>query len=184
MKPKLSENEKKTLKYFIKDGRMPCSEIAKKLGITPQAVGKIQKKLESTGLIKGYSTIVDYQKLGIEVFAVAKFRFKSGEWSRLEEADIRDRIKGPHLTNVYRVSEGDVTHIVVYGFRSLKELDHYFHILQTERGHISELKKLYVLSVDSIMKESNQDLLLKVIDELGQEKPARPEPPKPFPKAK
>jgi len=181
MKLKLSDNEKKALQLFIEDGRIPCTEIAKRLGITPQAVGKIQKKLENSGLIKGYSTIIDYEKLGVEVFAIALFHFKSGEWSRLEKADILERVKGPHLINVYRVSEGDVTHIVIYGFRSLKELDNYFHVLQTERGHVSELKKLYVLSVDSVVKESPQDLLIKVIDEYNEEKLARPEPPKPLP---
>ena len=180
MKPKLSKNEKNVLKLLIQNGRMRCTEIARKLDLTPQGVGKILKKLESSGIIQGYSTIVDYEKIGIEVFAIALFRFKSGLWTRIEEEDIKERVKGPHLIRVYRVPEGDVTHIVVYGFRSLHELDHYFHILQTEREHISELKKLYVFSSKSIMKDSPNDLLLKVLEELGKEKLARPEPPKPL----
>jgi len=182
MKLKLSENEKRVLKSLIRDGRVSCTKIAKDLGITPQAVGKIQDKLESMGLIKGYTAIVDFDRLGIEVFAIAYFRFKSGSWSRLEREDIMQRVNGPHLINVYLLTEGEATHIIVYGFRNLKELDNYFHILQTERGHISELKKLHILSADSILKDSPNELLIKVIDELGVEKIARPEPPKPMPK--
>ena len=178
----MSDNEKKVLKLLVQDGRMSCSDIARKLGITSQAVGKIQDKLEREGVIKGYSTIVDYDSLGVGVFAVALFRFKSGSWSRLEKEDIKDRVRGPHLIRVYRFNEGDITHMVHYGFRSLREMDNYFHILQTERGHISELKKLHIMSVDSVMKDSPMELFLKVIDEMGSEKLARPLSPKPLPK--
>jgi DNA-binding Lrp family transcriptional regulator len=180
----MSDNEKNVLKLLVQEGRISCSDIARKLGITSQAVGKIQDKLEREGIIKGYSTIVDYDSVGIGVFAVALFRFKSGSWSRLEKEDIKDRVKGPHLIRVYLFNEGEITHMVHYGFRSLQEMDNYFHILQTERGHISELKKLYVFSSDSILKSSPNELLLKVIDELGEETLARPEPPKPLPESK
>lgn len=175
MKNKLSNNEKEVLKCLIADGRMQCTEIAKKLGVTSQAVGKIKDKLEREGLIKGYNARVDYKKLGIEVFAIAFFRFKSGVWSRLEEEDIRNRMRGPHLISVYRLTGGEFTHVVVYGFRSIREVENYFQALQKEREHISELKKLYVVSIESVIKDSPKDLLLKVINEIGSETLARPE---------
>jgi len=181
MKPKFSENEKAVLKYLIRNGRMQCTEIAAKLGITSQAVGKIKDKLERGGVIRGYHTSIDCSKLGVEVFAIAMFRFKSGIWDKLEEEDIRKRMRGPHLIRVYRIMEGDYTHMVVYGFRSIKEVEHYFHMLQKERGHISELKKLYVLSASSVIKDSPEDLLIKIIDELGTDVLARPEVIKPLP---
>ena len=176
---KLTRNEKKVLKFLIQDGRMSDAEIARKLKITPQAVGKIRRSLEEDGVIKGYSTNVDYQKLGINVFAIAMFRIRPESWRTLTEEDIRERVKGPHIINFYRLSEGDVTHILVYGFRDLSDLDNYFHVLQTERGHISELRRLYVFSAKSLVKESPKELLIKVIDELGDEKPARPLSPPP-----
>ena len=60
---KLTRNEKTVLKSLIVNGRISDSEIAKKLGITAQAVGKIRRKLEKMELIKGYTTLVDYEKL-------------------------------------------------------------------------------------------------------------------------
>jgi DNA-binding Lrp family transcriptional regulator len=180
-KPKFSNHEKKVLAELILDGRLPCTKIGERLGISSQAVGRIITKLEGAGIIKGYSAIVDYEKLGIEVLGIAMFRFKSGSWTRLEEQDIMERVKGPHLLRFYRVTEGDVTHMVIYGFRSLKELDNYFHVLQTERGHISELKKLYILSITSVLKDSPNELLLKELEEMGAEKMARPQTPKPLP---
>ena len=175
---KLTRNDRRVLKILIENGRIPDADIARSLNITPQAVGKIRRKLESNGIIKGYSTIVDYEKLGIHVLAIALFKFTQESRRMLREEDIDERIKGPHIIDFYRVPEGDVTHIVTYGFRSLEELDHYFHILQTERGHISEIKKLYILSAKSMRKNSDKELIIKVINEMGREKLARPLPPR------
>jgi len=175
---KLTRNEKRVLKFLIENGRTQDANIAKELRITPQAVGKIRRKLESEGVIKGYSTTVDYEKLGIRVLAIVLFKFRPESRRNLREEDVDERIKGPNIINFYRVPEGDVTHIVTYGFRSLEELDHYFHILQTERGHISEIRKLYILSAKSLRKNSDKELVAKIIDEMDHETPARPLPPK------
>ncbi|MFH0863286.1 MAG: Lrp/AsnC family transcriptional regulator [Candidatus Altiarchaeota archaeon] len=174
---KLSKNDLAILKLLIVDGRISASEIGRRLSLSSQGAGKIIQRLQKEGVIRGFSTDIDYSAIGITVFAVALFRFKSGAWSRLEKEDIQKRVKGPHLIRFYRFSEGDVTHMVVYGFRSLKELDNYFHVLQTERGHISELMKLYVLSSESVLKDSPSELYLELIKEYGSEKLARPESP-------
>ncbi len=175
---KLTRNEKFVLKHLIKNGRSQDSDIARILKITPQAVGKIRKKLETEGIIKGYTTTVDYEKLGINVIAIVLFKFTSeARKTLLTEKDINERIKGPNIIHFYRVPEGDVTHVVTYGFRNLEELDHYFHVLQTERGHISEIRRLYILSAKSLRKSSDKELLTKIIDELGKEKMPRPMPP-------
>jgi Lrp/AsnC family leucine-responsive transcriptional regulator len=175
---KLTKNEKKTLKFLIENGRATDADIARALNITPQAVGKIRKKLETESLIKGYTTSVDYEKIGIKVMAIALFKFTpEARKTILTEDDVTQRVKGPHIISFFRLPEGDVTHLVVYGFRSLEELDHYFHILQTERGHISEIKELYIFSSKSIRKASDKELLIKIIEETGHESMARPLPP-------
>ncbi|MFH1403684.1 MAG: Lrp/AsnC family transcriptional regulator [Candidatus Altiarchaeota archaeon] len=174
---KLTRNERKVLKFLIQNGRISDAEMARKLSITAQAVGKIRRKLEEEGIIRSYTTQVDYDKLGINVFAIAMFRIRPESWKTMVESDIRERVKGPHIINFYRLSEGDVTHVLVYGFRNLSDLDNYFHVLQTERGHISELRRLYVFSAKSVVKESPKELLIKIIDEMGKETPPRPLPP-------
>ena len=175
----LTRNDKRVLKFLIENGRASDVDMARQLSITSQAVGKIRKKLEKEGFIQGYTTEVDFEKLGIKVFAVVLFRYMPEVWKNVKsEEDMRERIKGPHIIDFYRVPEGDVTHIVVYGFRSLDELDNYFHVLQTERGHISQIRKIYVFSSKSLVKHSPKELLMKVIDELGRETLARPLKPK------
>jgi DNA-binding Lrp family transcriptional regulator len=165
-----SKNEKTVLKLLIENARASDAEIGRALKITPQAIGKIRKKLESEGIIKGYETRLDYQKMGINVMAIALFHFTAeARKTILTEDDVNERIKGPLIINFYRVPEGEVTHIVTYGFRTLEELDNYFHILQTERGHISEIKQLFIFSAKSVRKNSDKELMLKVLEEHGKD---------------
>lgn len=175
----LTRNDRRVLKFLIENGRASDVDMARKLSITSQAVGKIRKKLEREGYIKGYTTEVDYEKLGVKVFAVVLFKYMPEVWKSIKsDEDVKERMKGPHIISFYRVPEGDVTHIVVYGFRSMDELDNYVHALQTERGHISEIRKIYAFSSKSMIKQSPKELLIKVIDELGRETLARPLKPK------
>lgn len=179
MKVKFTENDKKVLKLLLEGGRMSCTEMAEELGITSQAVGRIKEKLEKTGIIKGYTATIDQQKIGIEVIAIALFKIKTRSWRKADERDVIESMESPHMIRAYRFPEGDNTHMIVYGFADIKEMDGFFHALQNERGDAAELKKLYVMSTDSIMKDSENELLIEMINgEAG--KLARPEHPKPI----
>ena len=170
---KLTKNEKLTLKFLIKDGRTSDVDISKKLKITTQAVGKIRRKLETLGIIKGYSTDIDYGKIGVNTFALAIMRLTLKSWEELGELGIEKLVlKNPHIVNIYRIPEGSATHIGLYGFRDLDELDRFFHIMQTSSAYNQyvELKKIYVFSNNSLIKDSPAQLVAKVIDEMGKER--------------
>ena len=83
---RLTKNDRFVLKCLIENGRVSDAEIARKLKITLQGVGKIRKKLENSGIIKGYSTTVDYQKLGINVFAVVTIKPEKLAWEKINNA--------------------------------------------------------------------------------------------------
>ena len=55
---------------LLENSRISDREIASKINISSQAVGKIRRKLEST-IIDSYSLDLDYYKLGIRIFAIA-----------------------------------------------------------------------------------------------------------------
>ena len=116
---KLTQNEKKALKLIIENGRITDTQIAEELKITKQAVGKIRRKLETAGIIRGYSTEIDYGKLGIKTFAIAMIRFTPKGWEDFGELGIEKKIiELPNLISVYRIPEGVSTHIFFCGFRN------------------------------------------------------------------
>ncbi|PKP56641.1 MAG: hypothetical protein CVT88_09985, partial [Candidatus Altiarchaeales archaeon HGW-Altiarchaeales-1] len=128
---KWTRNERKVLGDLIENAKITDSEIAEKLHITPQAVGKIRKKLETSGTIKGYHAVVDLEKTGINVIAIGMFKFNIDAFGESEnigesiDTDITKRIQNPLIINFCRLPEGDITHIVVYGFKTIDELDSY-----------------------------------------------------------
>lgn len=61
---RFSEKEIQILEKLVDDGRMTYTHMAKELGMSPAGVMKKVKKLESLGIIKKYTAIVDHAKLG------------------------------------------------------------------------------------------------------------------------
>jgi Lrp/AsnC family transcriptional regulator for asnA, asnC and gidA len=58
------------LESLMKDSRMPLTRMASAMGISETAVRKRVKKLESKGIIRAYTTIIDPYYLGYEGVAL------------------------------------------------------------------------------------------------------------------
>lgn len=169
---KLSKNDKKTLKLLLGNGRITDTEIAEKLRITKQAVGKIRKKLESSGIILGYSTKVDYFKMGIHAFAAAIMHLTQEGMNRFSEAVLEQMIKeNQNVLYAYKLPEGLSAYLVVFGFRDISELDRLLAegLFSSQHKNCIELNKIYSFSGHSIIKENPAHLLNKVLGELDRE---------------
>ena len=59
----VDELDKRILSVLLEDGRASCREIARILGVSPATVAKRLKKLENSGLVKGYTALLDLQEL-------------------------------------------------------------------------------------------------------------------------
>jgi Lrp/AsnC family transcriptional regulator for asnA, asnC and gidA len=57
------------LEMLIMDSRTPLSHISQKVGISSPAIRERINKLKQEGIIKGFSTIIDYKKLGLGLTA-------------------------------------------------------------------------------------------------------------------
>lgn len=161
---KLNKNEKGVLKSLIENTSQTNVEISKKLGITPQAVGKIRRKLEKEEVITGYTADINFNTLGINTFAIALFSYNSEATSRQKDEDARKSLEKSNIITYCKIPEGDMTHIVMYGFRDLNELEEYFQKRQESRGHTSCLKRLYIFSGNGLIKKSSKTLLTEALD--------------------
>jgi len=66
----MDEKDAKIIEILLKDARTPLTKIAKELGITEAAVRKRVKNLEMRGIIKGYTLLLDHEKLGYGVVSL------------------------------------------------------------------------------------------------------------------
>jgi len=167
---KLTNNEKKVLRLLIKNAKITDSSIAEKLKISSQAVGKIRKKLEGS-LIDSYSIKLNYGKLGIKIFAIAHAKITPEGMDKGELEVEQKLIKEPHVIEVYRLPSGSATHIILYGFKDMFEMDNFFHSPNKRKDihNFIENKDVYTFSNHSLLKSDPMQLFNKVIDELETE---------------
>jgi DNA-binding Lrp family transcriptional regulator len=163
--PRLTRNDQAVLKHIILQAKIPDTEIAKKIGISPQAVFKIRNKLEQSGIIKGYQPIVDFKKLGINLLAFLIIKLTPQVWDEYSDDYISERIKQiPYVINAYRLPESELTHILLMGFRNIEQMDRYLIKIQTRFSREIELRHVYPFSIDHIITQSPVGLLYEILD--------------------
>ena len=75
----------KILKLLAGDGRMPVSELSKRVGLSAPTVSERIKRLEEAGAIKGYQAIIDPAAIGLPLAVWLRIRPVPGELSRVTE---------------------------------------------------------------------------------------------------
>lgn len=164
---KLTSNERKILKMLLKNAKMTDSSIASSLDISSQAVGKIRRKLERE-FIDSYSVNLKYGRFGISTFAIAISEMTAAGMKKGEAFVEEKLLCSPNAINVFRVSFGKGTHIILYGFRDVMELDRFFRTREKDEDIHRYVKnnELYTFSHINMVKNNPASLFNKMIDEL------------------
>jgi DNA-binding Lrp family transcriptional regulator len=163
--PKLTENDRVVLKKILDSKRIPDSDIAKTMNLSPQAIFKIRNKLENSGIIKGYMPIVDFKKIGIHVMIILIIRITSKVWKTFTDDQISDRIsRTPYIINAYRVADEQASHVLILGFRDTYQKEKYIAQIQTKFSEEVQIQAIYTFSVDKIISDSPLGLLHEIID--------------------
>jgi DNA-binding Lrp family transcriptional regulator len=167
----ISKNEKKCLKLLLENARISDSDIAKKLRISSQAVGKIRKKLEKT-IINSYTLNLNLNKLNIKLFVIAHAKLTEEGFDKGELEIEQKLLNEPNIISIYRLPSGCSTHIILYGFKDMNDMDKFFHS-QIKREAIHkyiENKEIFTFSNHSIIKNNPTQLFHKTIEEEGEQK--------------
>ena len=134
----------KVLEEYLRDSRQSIREVARKVGVSSGTVASRLRELEEVGVIRRYSAILDYEKLGYELTAITEVIVSDGKM-----IDVCETIaKMSQATGVYNVT-GDADIMVVGKFRSRKELSDFTKKLLTI-SHVQRTKTHLVLNT---MKE-------------------------------
>lgn len=99
----LDEKDKEILRVLQNEARLTNKELAAKVHLSTTPTYERVKRLERTGYIKQYATILDAQKLnkGFTVFCSVKLRQLNSERALTFETMIRDI---PEVTECYNIS--------------------------------------------------------------------------------
>src|SRR3989344_8006367 len=155
---KFTKNERAVLSALLTDCRTPDIKIAEKLRITTQAVGKIRRKLESMGVIKSYCARLDFEKVGINIFCMTMVRAESKFWNKEFNHFRESLLKSPYVMDAYHVVGNNIKIVILFGFRSMEEMERYFHSIQECLNDV-EIVESFSFSNSSILKRDECGLL-------------------------
>lgn len=113
----LNEIDKKILETLLEDARYSSRHIAKRIGISVGTVLSRIKKMEEKGLIKGYSAILDQEKLGYQLTVLTEITVSKGKLLEMEE----EIAKNPNVCGVYDVT-GLTDALIIAKFKTREEL--------------------------------------------------------------
>ncbi|MEM3068554.1 MAG: Lrp/AsnC family transcriptional regulator [Nitrososphaerales archaeon] len=113
----IDETDRKILSEYLKDARLSFREVASKIGVAVGTVLSRTRKMEKAGLIKGYSVVLDHEKLGYELTAITEITVSKGKLLEME----KEIAKFPNICAVYDVT-GLTDAIIIAKFRNREEL--------------------------------------------------------------
>lgn len=113
----IDDVDRKILTEIIRDCRRSYRSIARRAGISVGTVLSRIRRLEKTGVIKGYSALLDHEKLGYQLTVLAEITVSKGKLLEMEEAIG----KLPNTCAVYDVT-GLTDALVIAKFHNRNEL--------------------------------------------------------------
>ncbi len=160
---KLSVNEKLTLRQLVQDPNVTNSNISEALEITAQGVGKIRKQLATKGLIESQELNLNYEKLDINIQVIVLIKILPSAFKKYKKNELDIVIKPANAIMSYAIPATDITHIIIYAFKDIKEYNEHFRNILDKFGDNIEIKNSFVLSSGSVIKSSSKDMFLDVL---------------------
>lgn len=116
----IDELDKKILKALNKNARMSFRQVAKRLKISPTTLHNKVRKLEGSGILKGYIPLIDTESMGYNLTAIIGLRVIQDKDIEVQEVIS----KLPQVAAIYEIT-GEWDLILICYFKGRKDLTHF-----------------------------------------------------------
>lgn len=113
----IDELDHRILSILSNDSRVSSRKIALRCRVSVGTVLTRIKRMEQAGIIRGYTTCLDHEKLGYQLTAIAEITVSKGKLLEMEQAIS----KHPNVCAVYDIT-GLTDALVIAKFRNREEL--------------------------------------------------------------
>jgi Lrp/AsnC family leucine-responsive transcriptional regulator len=118
-KSHLDRIDRRMLEELQRDGRLPATELAERVGLSPTPCLRRLRQLEDDGVISGYTAVVDPQKLDLNI--VAYIELKLDQRSEADTAAFREAVLAePAIIECYALT-GTIDYLLKVAVRDLEE---------------------------------------------------------------
>jgi len=112
----MDQIDEKILKNLMVDARLSARQLALRLGMSTVTILSRIKKLEKEKIIKGYTALIDHEKLGYDLTAIIEIIAKK------DILDIEEKLsKIDNVCGVYDIT-GNTDTVIVAKFKERNEL--------------------------------------------------------------
>ncbi len=146
--PTVDTSDLKILEALQEDGRMSNADISRKVDLAPSATLDRLRKLENRGVIQGYETRLDANRLGLGLLAFVAVQTRT--CSAGDSAVLERLGNNPHILEIHHVTGEDCYWLKVRA-RNPEDLS---RILQEEIGVMEEIQGTRTTIVLRTLKES------------------------------
>jgi len=122
----LDETDEKILKNLLVDARQSARQLALKLGMSTVTVLSRIKKLEKAKIIRGYTAIIDHEKIGYSLTAIIEIIAKNDKVIDIEE----EIAEFENVCGVYDIT-GSTDTIIIAKFKERKGLSKFVKEIAT-----------------------------------------------------
>lgn len=116
----LDKTDEKILKNLLVDARLSARQLALKLDMSTVTILSRIKKLEKEQIIKGYTAIIDHEKLGYNITAIIEIIAKKDKIVDIEE----ELAKIENVCGVYDIT-GSTDTVIIAKFKERNELSEF-----------------------------------------------------------
>lgn len=144
MKTHLDEKDVQILRLLQADGRITNAELAKKVNLSPPSALQRVRALEKAGLIKGYVTLLDPDRLGLKITALVMISLSLHQERPIET--FRKAIQDiPEILECYHVS-GEFDFLLKIQVRDMRAYEALIREKITRIKGLQQIKTSFVLA--------------------------------------
>lgn len=123
---KIDELDIKILNTLLGNSKLSYRKIALKLGVSTATIMNRIGRLEKEKVIEGYTTKLDYERLGYDIKVVVDVRVSKGKLLEVESKIAQH----PNVSAVFDIT-GPFDTVIIANFKSRKEMDRFIKKIQT-----------------------------------------------------
>jgi len=138
----LDDTDKKILMHLQMDGRATASHVGEKVHLSVPAAAERIKKLQESGVIKGFRAVLDTDILGLDVAALITIVSDS---SKYYEKVIKQANNTPEVVRCFSTT-GDGSHVLLIQTKNTKSLEALLRRIQSWPGVIRTNTQLILSS--------------------------------------